>query len=69
MSNHEGPNAGTDDEKARRARAAEIHEQIDELKKGAPPDSDTPRQPSPREFTEHNIRAELDAPEHDEDGD
>jgi len=49
------------DEEERRKRAAELHEQIERLKSGSPPNErDRPRRPSPREFTEQSVREEIE---------
>jgi hypothetical protein len=49
------------DEEERRKRAAELHEQIEQLKSGVPPDElARPAHPSPREFTEQSVREELE---------
>jgi hypothetical protein len=56
-----------DDEEARRRRAAELHERIERLKSGAPPD-EPDRPPTPRELTDESAREELEHEQPDENG-
>jgi len=56
---HPEPSQG--DEEERRKRAADLHEQIEKLKSGAPPEKpDRPQPASPREFTEQSVREEIE---------
>jgi hypothetical protein len=49
-----------DDEEERRQRAAELREELEELKRGSTDEHGRPRPPTPREFTEPD-RARDDA--------
>lgn len=64
MSQDDDPQNSPGDEEERRNRAADLHDQIEKLKTGSPPENhDPPRRPSPREFTERSAREEI---EHDQ---
>ena len=61
MSQDDDRQASQGDAEDRRRRAADLHEQIDQLKSGSPANQPArPRQPSPRDVTEQSVREELE---------
>ena len=59
MNQSEDSQASPDDEEERRKRAADLREEIEKRKSGAPPDDPAlADQPNPREFTEQSVREE-----------
>ena len=66
MSKDDQPEPSQGAEEEQRKRAADLHEQIEKLKSGLPPDErDRTRPESPREFTEQSVREEIEGEQAD----